>query len=108
MDLYIDGERIETPKLTKLEKKLALRLSEASFGSLENDDFASVRSDRWCGEGGFERVELIEWPDRHQLGALLKSLQAKRLIVLSEGELDWRPSMEVWFDCEALRGLACA
>lgn len=53
-------------------------------------------------------MELIEWPDRHQLGALLKSLQAKRLIVLSEGELDWRPSMEVWFDCEALRGLACA
>lgn len=56
MDLYIDGERIETPKLTKLEKKLALRLSEASFGSLENDDFASVRSD-----DGAARVDSSAW-----------------------------------------------
>ena len=41
MDLYIDGERIETPKLTKLEKKLALRLSEASFGSVDSSAWSS-------------------------------------------------------------------
>lgn len=74
------------------------------------------RPDEWCGEGGFTRVELIEWPDRRQLGALLVSLQRKRLVVMDQDEtIEFvgnrpvrRPSTEVWFDCEVLEALARA
>lgn len=97
MDLYIDGKRIKAPRLTELERELALRLSQADFGSLEAYGFASVRDDGRSGRGGLEYAEDVEWPDRHQLGALLTGLERKRLVVT-----------EIWFDCEALEGLAQA
>lgn len=109
MDLYIDGKRIETPRLTGLERRLAARLAEADFGSLEAYGFASVRDDGWCGQGGLEYAEDIEWPDRRQLGALLTGLERKRLIVMDREVNAYRgPVTEIWFDCEALEGLAQA
>ena len=105
MKYYYNGKEVPAPRLTPLERRLAVRLAEEDFGDSDNMNLISVRADEWCGEGGFTRVELIDWPNRHQLGALLRSLQAKRLVVLMEGELDWKPSTEVWFECDVMRAL---
>lgn len=116
MDLYLDGRKVAPPTLTPLEKRLAACLAREEFGDLDYLPVITSRPDEWCGEGGFTRVELIEWPDRRQLGALLVSLQRKRLIVVDrdemiaavENRLVRRPSTEVWFDCKVLEALARA
>lgn len=106
MTFYLDGKEVAAPKLTKLERKLAKKLSTEEFGDLDYLGAITTRPDDWCGEGGFTYVDLIEWPDRRQLGALLTSLQRKKLIVMGEGKRERKPATEVWFDCETLAALA--
>lgn len=116
MDMYLDGRKVAPPALTPLEKRLAACLAREEFGDSDHLPVITSRPDEWCGEGGFTRVELIEWPDRRQLGALLVSLQRKRLVVMDQDEtIEFvgnrpvrRPTTEVWFDCEVLEALARA
>lgn len=104
---YIDGEEVEAPVLTAKEKELAKKLSYSDFGSLENCGIMTTNGDdEWCTTGGYDQAHLIEWPNRHELGALLTSLQKKRVVIVDEEKLNGQTVTEIWFDCDTLASLS--
>ena len=99
--LYLDGKPIETPEVTELEARLLSKLEGAGYGDLENQGLVSTWDDEWCGYGGLERVNMIDWDDRRQLGALIENLQDKNLVIFEECD-DGNGNI-LWFDCNALQ-----
>lgn len=59
--LYLNGKPVETPKITELEACLLRKLKDQDFGDLDNRGLVSTRDDGWCGIGGLERVNMVEW-----------------------------------------------
>lgn len=104
--LYFNGDPIEAPVLTDLEKKLAKQLSLEDFGdSSSADGYITLSDGSFCEFAGLERVNEIKWEGgRQQLGGLLTSLQEKRLIIIDNPEDGY--GLTVWFDCAALWLLA--
>ena len=103
--LYFNGDPVEAPALTPLEKRLARQLSLEDYGDSDPEGFITVSDSEWCYSGGLERVNMIKWEGgRKQLDRLLTRLQKKRLIVIDDPEDEY--GLELWFDCEVLAMLA--
>jgi len=103
--LYFNGDPVEAPVLTDLEKKLAKQLSTEEFGDNEPWGYISVSDGSQCSYAGLERVKQIKWDGgRKQLGGLLTSLQEKQLIIIDDTEDEY--GLEIWFDCEVLSNLS--
>ncbi len=104
--LYFNGDPIEAPVITDLEKKLAEQLSHEDFGdSSSADGYITLSNGPLCSDAGLDRVNEIKWEgSRQQLGGLLTSLQEKRLIVIDDPEDGY--GLTVWFDCAVLSSLS--
>ena len=104
--LYFNGNQVEAPVLTDLEKKLAEQLSYEDFGdSSSADGYITLSDGPLCSDAGLDRVNEIKWEgSRQQLGGLLTSLQEKRLIIIDDPQDGY--GLAVWFDCAVLSYLS--
>lgn len=101
---YFNGNPVNAPVLTSLEKKLAKQLSREEFGGDDAYGYITVSDSEWC-DAGLERVDQIKWEgSKQQLGGLLTSLQEKRLITIDDPKDGY--GLEICFDCDALVALS--
>ncbi len=120
--LYYNGDEVQTPVLTEVEKELVRKLKGEWFGDGDNLDMISMDPEDEIGSLGYQIMEDVEWPDRKALGGVVTSLQKKRVIAVTKGArpkvqtnivdglriesiVGSEPRTELWFDCEALEEL---
>lgn len=120
--LYYNGDEVQAPVLTEVEKELVRKLKGEWFGDGDNLDMISVDPEDETGSLGYQIMEDVEWPDRKALGGVVTSLQKKRVIAVTKGArpkvqtniadglriesiVGSEPRTELWFDCEALEEL---
>ncbi len=83
--LYYNGDEVQTPVLTEVEKELVRKLKGEWFGDGDNLDMISMDPEDEIGSLGYQIMEDVEWPDRKALGGVVTSLQKKRVIAVTKG-----------------------
>lgn len=108
MTLYIDGQQTEKPELSDKERELLAMLSSEWFGDGDVTGFVTTSPDpdAEIESLGLQIAGQIEWANRDELGALLDSLESKKIIdrdQASDPEHWGNERTEIWFDVDAIK-----